>query len=347
MLKKIFLLVTFIMLLGSPLVAGAFDVKPAPLQKAENALLGVYTGNNAMLLVRENNGKLDVVYRYLQNDNDFTHSNIYPLTREHYDSYTLNEVGPVTNTEISLRFQRDKEGNGVSISLGQHNYTRKFIAGENGKSFRVKLEQPWDKLEKEAQAAVLPAQKAVNKADLVDLSTVVPGLYYDLRYSTDNNIFGTPLVKSKKAYLDKAAAAALGCVQKRLSEYGYGLVVWEAYRSWSDFKLATLALPQKYKKLLPKAEEGYPHNTGRSIDVSLYDLSTKTPVRMISDFDEPTPAQYSRFIGGNELQRWQRDLLREMMGLEGFVGSDMEWWHFDYLPDEKYQLLNIAPASLQ
>ncbi|MDD4319922.1 MAG: M15 family metallopeptidase [Acidaminococcaceae bacterium] len=347
MLKKILSLATFIIVLGMPLVAGAFDVKPDPLQKAEDALIGLYTGNNSIFLVREAGGKLSVAYRYLQTDEDFSHSNIYPLTKEHYDSYTINEVGPLTSAESSLKFERDKNGNGVSIRIGQYNYTRKFTRGEDGKPFRINVEQPWETLQKEAQAAKLPKQTAINKATLVDLALVIPDLHYDLRYTTKNNIFGVPLVKSKKAYLDQEAAEALARVQKRLKEYGYGLIIWEAYRSWSDFKLATLALPQKYKKILPTAEEGYPHNTGRSVDVSLYDLSNGEPVRMISDFDELTPAQYSGFIGGNELQRWQRDLLREMMGLEGFVGSDMEWWHFDYIPDTKYQLLNIEPDTLQ
>jgi len=346
MLKKILSFLIFTIAMVLPLLTCASGVKPNSAQKDEAALLGLYTGNNEIILVREAAGKLAVVYRYKQDDKDFSASNIYPLTREHYDSYTINEAGPMTSAESDIKFDRDKDGNGVSLRLGEHNYTRQFTNGEDGKPFRVTLEQSWENLRKEAKIAAFPVQKAANRATLVNLADIVPNLHYDLRYTTANNIFGAPVVTSKQAYLDKDAAMALVRVQERLKEYGYGLVVWEAYRSWCDFKLATLALPKKYKKLLPTAEEGYPHNTGRSIDVSLYDLNSGEPVNMISDFDEQTPAQYSGFIGGTHLQRWQRDLLQEFMGLEGFDSSAMEWWHFDYKSAEKYQLLNVSVDNL-
>lgn len=92
--------------------------------------------------------------------------------------------------------------------------------------------------------------------------------------------------------------------------------------------------------MLPKAEEGYSHNSGRSIDVSLYDLETGEPAAMISDFDEPSPAQYAQFAGGTQKQRYLRDLLRQQMTLQGFTASDMEWWHFDYDAGNRYQVLN-------
>jgi len=346
-LKKTLSFLLLAIVLALPLVTCAAGTKPNSMQKDEAALLGFYTGNNESILVREARGKLALVYRYKQEDRDFSASNIYPLIREHYDSYTLNEAGPMTSAESNIKFDRDKDGNGVSLRLGEHNYTRQFTNGEDGKPFRVKPEQSWENLRQEAKRAVLPEQKEANRANLVDLADFVPNLHYDLRYTTENNLFGVPLVTSKKAYLDKDAAIALARVQERLKEYGYGLVVWEAYRSWSDFKLAVLALPKQYKKLLPTAEQGYPHNTGRSIDVSLYDLSSGEPVKMISDFDEQTPAQYSGFIGGTQLQRWQRDLLQEIMGLEGFKAIDMEWWHFDYKPEEKYELLNVSVDNLE
>ena len=175
---------------------------------------------------------------------------------------------------------------------------------------------------------------------MVDLSQTVPGLQLDLRYTTENNLFGVPLVLSRKALLDRNAAQALARVQAGLKPYGYGLVVWEAYRSWQDFKLATLALGKDHAAMLPKAEEGYSHNSGRSIDVSLYDLETGEPAAMISDFDEPSPAQYAQFAGGTQKQRYLRDLLRQQMTLQGFTASDMEWWHFDYDAGNRYQVLN-------
>lgn len=100
------------------------------------------------------------------------------------------------------------------------------------------------------------------------------------------------------------------------------------------------------KQMLPTPEQGFSHNTGRAVDVSLYYLETGEPVEMISDFDEPSIRQYSKFTGGTELERYQRDLLHQLMSLEGFSVSDMEWWHFEYEPDTFYSHLNVPLQGL-
>ena len=67
---------------------------------------------------------------------------------------------------------------------------------------------------------------------------------------------------------------------------------------------------------------------------------------MISDFDEPSPRQYGSFAGGTTLERWERDLLQQMMSIEGFNCSDMEWWHFDFDSKNSYQLLDVPFSAL-
>ena len=265
---------------------------------------------------------------------------MYQLVKNHYDNYELREVGPNTDADSTVRFDRDKNGQGISLNLGQKSYTRKFTGGENGKPIRVNPAKPLEELRKEAAAAAAPSLPYDKTAELVDLARTVPGLKLDLRYTTDNNLFGALLVLSSQVLLDRNAAQALARVQTGLKPYGYGLVVWEAYRSWRDFKLATLALGKEHADMLPKAEEGYSHNSGRSLDVSLYSLETGEEVPMISDFDEPSPAQYAQFAGGTQKQRYLRDLLRQQMTLQGFTASDMEWWHFDYDAGNRYQVLN-------
>ena len=92
----------------------------------------------------------------------------------------------------------------------------------------------------------------------MDLARTVPGLKLDLRYTTDNNLFGAPLVLSSQVLLDRNAAQALARVQTGLKPYGYGLVVWEAYRSWRDFKLATLAWAKSMPICCPRRKKGIP-----------------------------------------------------------------------------------------
>ena len=323
--------------LGFALTARAGAWEPDDLNREEAALVGFYQGNGEQVAVRENKGRLQLLYRFQSGDRDYTGSNVYQLVKNHYDNYELREVGPNTDADSTVRFDRDKNGQGISLNLGQKSYTRKFTGGENGKPIRVNPAKPLEELRKEAAAPSLPYDKT---AELVDLARTVPGLKLDLRYTTDNNLFGAPLVLSSQVLLDQNAAQALARVQTGLKPYGYGLVVWEAYRSWRDFKLATLALGKEHADMLPKAEEGYSHNSGRSLDVSLYSLETGEEVPMISDFDEPSPAQYAQFAGGTQKQRYLRDLLRQQMTLQGFTASDMEWWHFDYDAGNRYQVLN-------
>ena len=95
--------------------------------------------------------------------------------------------------------------------------------------------------------------------------------------------------------------------------------------------------------MLPAPEVGFSHNTGRSIDVSLYLLATGENAGMISGFDEPSVRQYADFAGGTTLERYRRDLLRSVMQMAGFTASETEWWHFDYGDIKGFAHLNVKP----
>lgn len=343
MMKRILsLLLCLLCFSGSALAAPAFEPKDCP--KDLKYILGMYYGNGELFLLRENKGEVELVYRFGQKDYTFAGSNVYPLVKEHFDSYTINESGPLNHLDAAVRIERSREGYGVSCSVGGNRYSRRFFAGENGKPFRFAVSGDWQELKNAANAAVMPANLgAGQQAQLVNLAQAVPGIKLDLRYAGTDNCFGNALNDDARAFLDVEAAAALNTVQLNLAQYGYGLLVWEAYRPWSVSKLAYDALPPENKSMLPAPEVGFSHNTGRSVDVSLYSLATGEPVDMISDFDEPSIRQYASFAGGTELERYRRDLLRTQMQLAGFTASDMEWWHFDYGDIKAFAHLNVKP----
>ncbi len=327
---------------GHGWAAPAFEPKDCP--KDLKYILGMYYGNGEMFLVRENNGEVELVYRFGQNDYTFAGSNVYPLYKEHFDSYTINESGPLNHLDAAVRIERSREGYGVSCSVGGNRYSRRFFAGENGRPFRFAPVSDWQALKTAANAAVMPAQLgAGQQAQLVDLAQAVPGLKFDLRYAQADNCFGQALTDDQRAFLDADAALALAQAQQYLKTYGYGILVWEAYRPWSVSKLAYDALPADKKSMLPAPEVGFSHNTGRSIDVSLYILATGENAGMISDFDEPSVRQYADFAGGTTLERYRRDLLRSAMQMAGFTASGTEWWHFDYGDIKGFAHLNVKP----
>ena len=343
MMRRILsLLLCLLCFTGSALAAPAFEPKDCP--KDLKYILGMYYGNGELFLLRENKGEVELVYRFGQKDYTFAGSNVYPLVKEHFDSYTINESGPLNHLDAAVRIERSREGYGISCSVGGNRYSRRFFAGENGKPFRFVVSGDWQELKNAASAAVMPANLgAGQQAQLVNLAQAVPGIKLDLRYAVADNCFGNVLNDDARAFLDVEAAAALNTVQLNLAQYGYGLLVWEAYRPWSVSKLAYDALPPENKSMLPAPEVGFSHNTGRSVDVSLYSLATGEPVDMISDFDEPSIRQYASYAGGTELERYRRDLLRTQMQLAGFTASDMEWWHFDYGDIKAFAHLNVKP----
>ena len=74
------------------------------------------------------------------------------------------------------------------------------------------------------------------------------------------------------------------------------------------------------------------------MDLTLYDLKTGEPVRMMGGYDEMSERSYPFYPGGTARERWSRDLLRRAMEAEGFTVYEVEWWHFDYKDWKQYPI---------
>lgn len=326
----------------------ALAAVPNDAPKDIKYILGFYYGNGENILIRENNGRLELLYRTAQEDRSFAAANLYPLSKVHFDSYTLQESGPMSNTEAGVRFERDTDGYGISCRVGGNTYSRYFLGttqGERAKPFRLeeRSAEEWAKLRAEAAKAAVPAALAAGEqAQLVDAASVA-GLKVNSVYAGSDNLFGAPLYSTPKLFVAKDAAAALGRVQQRLAAYGYGLVLWDAYRPWSVSKLANLALPEGKKDMLEDPEvKGSVHNTGNAVDVGLYSLESGEELDLGCGFDEPSLRQYASYAGGTSRERYLRSLLREEMELQGFKGIEMEWWHFEFGDCSKFAHLNVG-----
>lgn len=338
---------------GLVLYSGSFAEArkgPEEPQRDVKYILGLYYGNGENILIRENDGELQLFYR-IPGDKCFEQSNMYPLQRNRFDHYTMVEAGPMSRFgEVAVKFERDDDGYGVAVKIGGHNYTRYFFSGERegGEVFRFKERDDWDALRSEVSKISVPAALTAGAQEpLVNLATI-KGLRLKNVYATKNNIFQAPLYTVDKLYLNRSAAAALAKAQAEMAKRGYSLIVWDAYRPWSVSKLASMALPEKEKNMLENPDtDGSPHNTGNAVDVGLYEPSTGVEPEMISGFDEPSLRQYSKFPGGTGYQRYLRDMLREVMLSAGFTGVEHEWWHFEYRANVKYAHLNIPLESLR
>ncbi len=336
-------------LLGTSL-AEAYEPKQPP--KDVLYILGFYYGNGENILIREAEGTLELLYRYSEEDKCFVQANRYPLTKLHFDSYTINEAGPMGGSETSVHFDRDPDGYGITCRVGGHMYTRHFLGhteGEREKQHRlpVKSEEVWQQLRQAAGAAEEPSKLSNGKRAILVNAAELTGVKVKSVYGGADNLFGHAIYDSDALYLAQEAAEALQKVQAKLAQQGYGLILYDAYRPWHISKLAAEALPKDKKSMLEDPDKtGSKHNTGLAVDVGLVDLATGEELELTSAFDEPSFRQFATYAGGTSRQRYRRDVLRAAMQEQGFKGIEMEWWHFELGNISEYAHLNTAYAEL-
>ncbi len=220
-------------------------------------------------------------------------------------------------------------------------FHRRHLDGEDGSTFKIKPVRQLDGLRKEALAGSPPPEaRRMRKPDLVDLETISPTIKYDIRYATTNNFLSTPMYTTAKAFMQKPAAEALGRAHKKLAEKGFGLLIHDAYRPWYVTKMFWEATPEKWHNFVADPSQGSRHNRGCAVDLTLYDLKTGKPIRMVGGYDEFSDRSYPDYFGGASRQRWHRDLLRRTMESESFTVYEAEWWHFDFKDWRNYPILN-------
>ena len=206
---------------------------PKDAPKDIKHILGFYYGNGENIIIRENNGELELLFRTRREDNSLSAANIFPLVKEHFDSYLLYEAGPLRIQEGSVKFQRDQDGFGISLRSGGRIYTRKFMGktvGDKDSGFKLKSHTPeeWIEMRKQAQASTMPVNFAQGeRVELVDASTV-PGLKIDNVYARADNLFQAPLYEGTALQVGSDCALALSKVNERLKAYGLGLILWDA-----------------------------------------------------------------------------------------------------------------------
>jgi D-alanyl-D-alanine dipeptidase/kynurenine formamidase len=193
-----------------------------------------------------------------------------------------------------------------------------------------------------------PPQEAgrLRKPDLVELTSVVPGLKLDVRYATSNNFTGRPVYTEGRAFLQRPAAEALARVQAALRGKGYGLVVFDGYRPWRVTKSFWDITPADKKRFVADPAKGSKHNRWCAVDLSLVDLKTGRQIEMPGGYDEMSERSYPTYEGGTVAQREARDLLRAAMEQEGFFVYSHEWWHFDFKDWRAYPILDVPFSTI-
>jgi len=201
------------------------------------------------------------------------------------------------------------------------------------------------------EVQVSPATTA-ERAGLVDVATLAPGIRVEMRYAGSDNFTGAvvPGYEAKKCLLLKPAAEALAAVQADLRSQGMSLTLFDCYRpvravnafvDWahdlSDQRTKAEHYPNVDKSALlgPYIAETSGHSRGATVDLGLLrcDTADCTPLDMGADFDLFDPIANTDSPAIDEAQRANRELLLDAMKKRGFVNYPMEWWHFTFKPE--------------
>jgi D-alanyl-D-alanine dipeptidase len=182
---------------------------------------------------------------------------------------------------------------------------------------------------------------------LIEVVTLDETVQLDVRYATTNNFMGATFYDEPKAFLQRPAAQALVAAHQALKTQGYGILIHDAYRPWYVTKMFWDATPESQKIFVANPQNGSRHNRGAAVDVTLYELETGLPVRMVGGYDEFSERSYPGYQGGTSLERWYRELLRHAMEAQGFEVYEFEWWHFDYKDWNRYPVLNLTFDQLE
>lgn len=305
--------------------------KPAPPPARWLGLIGEYGPDDDILIILEKDGKLCA---------SFKRGEAEPVDEVSPNVFQFPSPGP--HALQHLTFERNRGARASQVAVDAVILKRRQIEPETGNQLRIKPLRPVAQLMKEALAAQPPRENGEFRAtDLVELTKLDRTIRLEVRYATTNNFLGTVFYAQPRAFMQRPAAEAVARANQMLKQYGYGLLIHDAYRPWYVTKVFWDATPDDKKIFVANPANGSRHNRGCAVDLTLYDLKTRKPVEMVSTYDETTARAYPDYPGGTSLQRWHRKLLREAMEAQGFTVYEAEWWHFDYKDWKSYRIGNL------
>lgn len=186
------------------------------------------------------------------------------------------------------------------------------------------------------------------------LDIKAPGVRWDCRYATWNNITGKPLegYETNRIVVSEALGNRLLAVKKLAEDLGCGLFVWDAYRpqrsvdalvDWALEEPAEEPAKLQFYPNLDRTElltEEYlkrrsSHSRGGAVDLTLYSLATGELLPMGTDFECFDERSHHGASGLTAEEAENRQLLLYLMEQSEFLPYEKEWWHYQ-MKDEPY-----------
>ena len=182
--------------------------------------------------------------------------------------------------------------------------------------------------------------RSMERQGMVNIKSVDPTIEVSLMYSRPDNFTGQVLYKDlREGYLHPKAAQALAKAQKKLKELRpeLNLIIFDATRPMSIQQVMWNVVKGTSKNIYVSnpANGGGMHNYGMAVDISICRENGDTiPMGALVDHmsslshidHEDVLVRTKRMT---EEARANRQLLREVMAVGGFMPLRTEWWHFN------------------
>lgn len=180
--------------------------------------------------------------------------------------------------------------------------------------------------------------------ELIEIKKSIPSIVLDIRYATKNNFMEQIMYKQARAFARRPVVAHLKKIQDILKKRGYGLKIFDAYRPYA----ITTAFWEKAsdKSFVANPAKGSKHNRGCAVDLTIIDLKTGKDVPMPTPYDsfEEAAAPHYNKLPAEIIKN--RDFLIATMQANGFKVINNEWWHFDFIGWQDYDLMDIPFEKL-
>lgn len=187
--------------------------------------------------------------------------------------------------------------------------------------------------------------RANPKKALVNLETEFPEMFFDIRYATKNNFTGEPIYTLARAYVRGPVADALRKIQAELQLKGLSLKIYDGYRPYKG----TVKLYEVYRDTTYVASpyRGSRHNRGCALDLTLADAKTGRELKMPTEFDSFKKEAWPSTPVADPEARANRKLLIDVMEKHSFKVNSSEWWHFDFIGWQQYEILDVDFEELE
>jgi D-alanyl-D-alanine dipeptidase len=184
------------------------------------------------------------------------------------------------------------------------------------------------------------------EAGFLFLDEVLSGVRWDAKYATWDNFTGTPVdgYEVNRVVGSRALADALADATSRAAAFGFGLLLWDAYRpqravnrfvEWSAEPEDGRTKPRFYPNIgrAEMFESGYVvpksgHSRGSAVDLTLYRLDGGELVCMGGGHDFMDERSHHGACGVSVAEARNRQTLCSIMEPSGFARYEREWWHY-------------------